>query len=278
MKEEGRKREEKQEKKLQSRLTRSQLTLLQDIFRFRFVYAQGLARLYGQSQYASMHKRLESLRTLGVVDRHFEGTYRLSSRPADYYVTKRALPYLKNEGEYIQAALNRVYVNPRASDEFIAHSLRLLDTIILIEQRYGPKAQFLTRSELTDDIREALDGLLPDSYGYPLDETKREVFFLDYYDTKLPIGVHAKKLWQYARRVENTDFDPAEVIVLMVCDSDKVREALMRRVRSIRARTDMESPFYITTLSELSRPQGEDSERRWWNVDTKKRVDLPFDS
>lgn len=258
---------------LMPRLTSSQLELLKDIFRFRFVYAQGMARLYGQTQYASMHTRLETLRALGVVDRHFEGAYRFSSRPADYYVTKRALPYLKAEGSYIQAALNRVYVNRQASDEFIAHSLRLLDTVTFIEQLGTSTTQLLSRGELTEDIRESLEGLLPDLYGYPLDASKQTLVFLDFYETTVPIGVHAKKIWRYARTIDDLEVMPEQVAVLMVCDSDKLRAALIRRVKSIRSRTEMESPFYVTTLDELARPTGEGQDKRWWNVDTQRRAD-----
>ncbi|MNW12913.1 hypothetical protein D3C71_2107230 [compost metagenome] len=66
---------------------------------------------------------------------------------------------------------------------------------------------------------------------------------------------------------------PEQVAVLMVCDSDKLRAALIRRVKSIRSRTEMESPFYVTTLDELARPAGEGQDKRWWNVDTQRRAD-----
>ena len=254
-----------------SKATTKQLAVLKQLYNFRFGTTDLLARSLGLKDGRYIHTRVEALVSQGYIGKNYDATYKLSGKPATYYLIPKAFAALKRlplgRGEELSdRTLKNAYKDKVASKEFIDRKLAIFTISDRLRAMSEQKLRLWTKDQLNLDKYHYFPKPLPDLYLRlmpPGSRPRERDFMLYYLDDHTPFFVHARRLQKLIDYVEEEKWEAATKSqlrgALLVCES----MSLLKRIRKTLAQSVDEDDipkFYYTTLPALKRSTHEDDE------------------
>jgi predicted transcriptional regulator len=129
------------------KLTGQQQRVIKLLFKFRFVSALGLAQVMGISRPGS-YQAVESLVSNGLVDKVYAEDYRIDRKPAYYYLNKTGVTTVRKLLDVKESAVNTLYQNAEATEEFIDHCLTVAACYVAILRFLPEGTDVFTRTEI----------------------------------------------------------------------------------------------------------------------------------
>lgn len=250
-------------------LNPKQLFLLHLIFKFRFVSSKHIVKSLGLKTEKTIYRRLRNLHEQGYLDRKFDSSYKLSGKPAAYFLARPAIRYLKANSNLNDKALHNMYFSDRLKTPFIDHCLTVYDVFITFKQRYGTTMDFYTKSEAYNF--ENMPTMLPDGYIVLKRPNKaNKEYFLDIFDDSLPHFTMTNKIKAYKKLHQKEAWDGDFPNLLFICNSPK----LERRVQNTAARVFLSIEninVYTTSLKALLSSQAK-TDPIWSDVNEPDRL------
>jgi len=252
-------------------VTKKQLAVLKQLYRFRFGTSDLLARSLDLKDGRYIHMRLDALVKQEYVGKNYDSSYKLEGKPATYYLLPKAFAalkqYAKTDGKEVSAkTLRNAYKDKEASEGFIAKKLAVFASYDKLQASYGDSLSLWTKEQLNFDKYDYFPEPKPDAYLTITPEGIRpraRYFFLNYLDDETPFFVHVRRLQKYVDYVEAEEWEEATSSklrgVLLVCEST----SLLKRIRKKLAQLvdeDEVPRFCYTTLEALKQSTAEDDE------------------
>lgn len=250
-------------------ITKKQLAVLKQLYRFRFGTSDLLARSLDLKDGRYIHMRLDALVKQEYIGKNYGSSYKLEGRPATYYLLPKAFATLKQyakteDKEVSLKTLRNAYKDKEASERFIAKKLAIFTIYDKLRASYGESLGFWTKAQLNFDKYDYFPKPKPDVYLTITPEGIRprdRYFFLNYIDDETPFFVHVRRLQKYVDYVEAREWEEATSSklrgVLLVCEST----SLLKRVRKKLAQLvdeDEVPRFCYTTLDGMKQSTAED--------------------
>jgi hypothetical protein len=252
-------------------VTKKQLTVLKQLYRFRFGTSDLLARALDLKDGRYIHMRLDALVKQEYIGKNYDSSYKLEGKPATYYLLPKAFAalkqYARTDGKEVSLkTLRNAYKDKEASARFIAKKLAIFTIYDKLKASYGDSLGFWTKEQLNFDKYDYFPESKPDAYLTITPKgprPRKRCFFLNYLDDETPFFVHVRRLQKYVDYVEAEEWEEATGsklrAVLLVCEST----SLLKRVRKKLAQIvdeDEVPRFCYTTLECLKRSTAEDDE------------------
>lgn len=170
-------------------LTKQQQRLLTLVYKFRFITTPLLAKLLSIRK-DTAYELLQTLHTLELLDRVYEQSWRIDRKPAYYYLSKQGVTTVKKLLELQDRAVNSLYNDHKASQEFIQECFNNLECYISIKQKLPDNTVIRTKTEInrftvfpkqrpelyvkTQDGHEAFIIIVPDKLPYFVNKRRDE--------------------------------------------------------------------------------------------------------
>ncbi|MCX6727526.1 MAG: MarR family winged helix-turn-helix transcriptional regulator [Candidatus Saccharibacteria bacterium] len=129
------------------RLTKQQQRLLKLVYKFRFITAPSLAKLLS-IRHDTAYESLQSLLKLELIERVYKQSWRIDRKPAYYYLSKQGVTTVKKLLELQDRAVNSIYNDFRASQDFIQECFNNLECYISIKQKLPEDTIIRTKTEI----------------------------------------------------------------------------------------------------------------------------------
>lgn len=251
-------REKEGKEKQEKELTKKQLALLKLVYRFRFVTSKHVAAYFKQTQLRTSQLQLNDLNARGYLIKRHESSYRIQGRSAEYFLTPKAIPILRNLlTRPSERELKQTYARPIASRHFINRSLDLFDIYLSLNRLYNDKLNFVTKPQLNVEVYDYLPSPLPDVFFTLGAKTKsKRNFFLEYFDDNVSIGIHGRKINGYMEYEESGEWDDTGLefpTVVIICQSETMFRRAGKRVRYINREAYSDMQFRLITLDKLKK-------------------------
>ena len=104
-------------------LNDKQILLLKLLYKFRFITVGLLQTAQGHKYQATHNDRLKVLYDQNYIGRHYNDTYRIDRRYAEYFILPDGINALKSLNIFKSTVLKNLYKDKTAQPQFIAHSL-----------------------------------------------------------------------------------------------------------------------------------------------------------
>ena len=169
--------------------TKQQQRLLTLVYKFRFITAPLLAKLLSIRK-DTAYESLQTLHKLELLDRVYEQSWRIDRKPAYYYLSKQGVTAVKKLLELQDRAVNSLYNDHKASQEFINECFNNLECYISIKQNLPDTTIIRTKTEInrfkvfpkqrpelyvkTPDGQEAFVIIVPDKLPYFVNKRRDE--------------------------------------------------------------------------------------------------------
>ena len=255
-----------------NRLNQKQLEILHLIYRFRFVTTKLVAECLGKSSGSAVYARLTNLAEQGYIGRRYEPEYRLRGQHAAYYLLSdgaRALRRQPREDyDYSPRTLHNLHKDKDASDQFVDHSLAVMEACCQLKALYGDRLQFSTKSDLA--AVEYFPQPLPDAYLRLEHDGKAKQYFLDVHHESQPFFMATRRIKQYAAYANSdlwqiTESDLPDI--LAICDTPTMQKRLQKKMAK---EPHAGLNFWITTKDAVS-TIGENAEI-WQHADKPEQI------
>ena len=239
------------------KLNHGQLEVLLKLYKYRFGTRQLIASSLSKSNSTSIYSRLQILQVNGYVASRYDKSYKLSGKPAAYYLLPKGLRALKqytNRDDITPAAIKNSYKDKdkHVSDQFIDHNLDVYAISNRLQALY-PAIKPFTKRELV--IYNYFPKQLPDLYlSLKLgNQTKR--LFLDYIEAATPSFVIDRQLRQKIEYYQNGAWQAKGnpfPMVLYVCANDGLEKRLQKLANRALYRSDTNMMICTTTINALN--------------------------
>jgi Fe2+ or Zn2+ uptake regulation protein len=129
------------------KLTGQQQRVLKLLFKFRFVSAGLLADVMGIRR-ASVYEVLEQLVTKGLVAKVYKPEFRIDRKPAYYYLNKTGVTAVRKVMDVKEPVVHALYKNDEMTQEFIVHSMKLMQCYMAIARILPEDTQIFSKTEI----------------------------------------------------------------------------------------------------------------------------------
>jgi hypothetical protein len=264
-------------------LNTEQLAVLELLFKFRFATNEQLAKYFGKQTGKAIQKRLTILCAQGYIARHYNGSYRLHGKPAEYYLLPKGVRLLRTKQSDITTitdqAIKNLYKDKTASPSFTAHSITILTLHLKLVELYGDRLKSFTKTQLNIEAYHYFIRPLPDTFlsirGGTKDTGKPKRFFLDFFEDNIPFFVLIRRIKKYLMYLEEDDW-PTDTFptILMVTESTRRQKQLTRRIAKELREADMDEDdiVFATTTKELLLQAISGKDKVWQVIDEDKTM------
>jgi hypothetical protein len=251
-------KKELQKEDRKRKLTKKQSELLTLAYSFRFVTSKSIAAYFGQSYLRAAQLQLNILCQLGYFDKRYDSSYRLQNRPAEYYLTPKAIPILRKQlTNPSELELKQLYARSKTSLRFINYSLTLFDVFIEFRRLYGNSLDFATKPQLNIDKFNYFPHPLPDAFMTLTSKTgDKRCYFIEYFDDDISIGIHGRKITNYMDYKISDMWDDGNLnfpAVIIVCQSPSMLKRAKKRIRYLDIDKYSEISFRLISLDKLKK-------------------------
>ncbi|GAC1390926.1 MAG: hypothetical protein NVSMB46_01770 [Candidatus Saccharimonadales bacterium] len=236
-------------------LNTNQRQLLKLHYIFRFTTAS-LLSAYKNTTVSCIKRSLALLHSLGYVDRHYDSSYKLLHKPAQYYLTPKALRLLRDQDNYNEAVLHSFYKNKSVSQEFIAHTLEVFRIYVAIRTTTHD-LRIYTKYEM-NELQENDDfpHMKPDLYVKSLRPTvNAHSYFIDVV-INVPLFLIKKRIKSYVEHYESGEWTneryPTVVLICGKVNLLPVLQTYIERLRDDHYLEDDELKFIISSAHDAS--------------------------
>ena len=259
-------------------LNKQQLRVLFVLYWYRFCTSKQIAMSLKRSDPKSIQSKLKVLEDQELIGKRYGKTYKLAGRPAEYYITPkgaRALETVKPDTTNPWATKS-LYKNKTVSDEFLKHTVTVVDVAQRLRILYGDKPWILPKSYMAK--YSAYPTWTPDLHlKIPKrGETPTKHYFVDVWDGTKPFFVSVRKTRNYINFKESGDWQEDEPYpaILAICGDAHAQKKLNRQMKHILYNAwDSDLIFATTTrkqLEEATKP----TEKIWSKIDADYEEEL----
>lgn len=239
------------------KLTNKQIELIKLAYNFRFITSKQVALYFKQDYLSAANSQLAKLTQLGYLARHHDGKYKIIGRSAEYYLTLKSIPILKEQScDISELELKRIYVRSKTSARFIDCSLVIFDIYLNLKRTYDNKLGFLAKPQLNAEIFECFPKPLPDGLVTIDNGIKKVQYFLEYFDDAVTIGIHSRKLLRLIRYRRSNDWKDTVSSdfpgLMIVCQSKAMFKRAEKRVRYLEKQYYSDISYRLISLDELT--------------------------
>jgi len=251
------------QKYARSSISKSQIKLLELVYKYRFVSRLLVADSLGIKPENGLFRRLEVLVKYEYLGKRFDKRLKLAGVPAAYYLTPKGLRALQAVPghEYItEAVLKGSYRDKSVGQDFITHMLGVYEYTNTLKRQY-PGLRVFTRREIGQ--YEYFPSQIPDAVlSIPTDNPKQpKRFFFDLVSDTMPRSALDRRIANYCEFFDEGGWDVTGSplpIILLLCEWSTAEKRISRNVWAQLSRSDMEElPVYTSTTSALDNPAGE---------------------
>lgn len=239
------------EPKYRRPLNSEQLAVLDWLYIARFSTSKHIARYLHKPNPKGIQNKLQILEERGYIGKHYDKSYKLAGRPAEYFLTPKGARVLPpdNVNEW---ALKSLYKNKTVSPEFIAHCLNVADTILTLQALYGDTLRLFTKSQLApyDYFPSWTPDLFLSFKGTGGKRPRR--YFLDVWDDTKPFFVSVRKVRNYITYATEGDwpYKHGELpTILALCPDERMQKKLARQIRRALEENGAEEEIIFATAT-----------------------------
>lgn len=255
------------QKYARSSLSNSQISLLDLVYKYRFVSRQLVASSLGINPQNGIHERLEVLLKYGYLDKRFDKRLKLVGVPAAYYLTPkglRTLQALPNHEHVTESVIKGSYRDKSVGQEFVSHTLDVYKYTNLLKRHY-PGLKVFTKRDMGQ--YDYFPSQLPDAFlSLPTDDPQQpRRFFFDLVSDSLPRSALDRRIANYCEFFDEGGWDVtgSELpILLLLSEWGPAEKRIQRNVRLQLHRSEIEElATYTSTTAALG---GMTDERAIW--------------
>lgn len=269
-------------------LNSEQIEVLNILFRYRFSTNEQLSRYFNKQSGKAIQKRLAILEAQGYIAKHYDSSYKLRGRPAEYYLLPKGARLLREKQDkkssliITDQAIKNLYKDKKASVSFISHSKSVFDIYLGLRNLYGDNLRLFTKTFMNIDKYHYLIKPLPDMHialrGGVNNPKEGKRFFVDYFEDDVPFFVLIRRIKKYIKYYEEDEWiGNVFPVVLFITDSPRRQKQLQRRIaKEISAAwmDDDDIVFATTTIEALAASSEEASDIWQLATDTDEVLDL----
>ncbi len=247
-------------------LNDKQILILKLLYKFRFLTVGLLQSAQGHKYQATHNDRLKVLYDQKYIGRHYNDSYRIDRRYAEYFILPDGINALKSLHIFKPTVLNNLYKDKTAKPRFIAHSLGIFELYNAIRRHYLGVFSFYTKIELTG--RDDYPRLLPDAHLKPLDQSKTKEFYLDDVDDLAQLLLVKRKITSYIKHCDSDEWqDTGKPYpeVLLITELESTEKTLHKYIEKKRSYSGVDMKFHTTSKKALLESQTND-EKIWRQV------------
>ncbi len=262
---------------VQRALNTQQLDVLEWLFRFRFSTSRQLAIHLNRVHHKSIQRKLQQLEARELIGKHYDGSYKLAGRPAEYFLTPRGARQLELQRpkKTNEKAINTLYKNKTVSRNFLTHCIHVTDAALNLQRLYGSSLDIVTKSQLV--TFDYMPYWLPDLYlvlRTNRTEYGRQDYFLDVWDETKPFFISIRRARAYVNYKESGEW-PDDTLplpnLLSYCLDDAFQNKMNRPLqRSLLVAWD--NSLIFATITKQQVEQATSSDEPVW-----RRIDPDYD-
>lgn len=247
-------------------LNDKQILLLKLFYKFRFITVGLLQSAQGHKYQATHNDRLKVLYDQKYIGRHYNDSYRIDRRYAEYFILPDGISALKSLNIFKPTVLKKLYKDKTAKPQFIAHSLGIFELYNTVRRLYPDTFSFYTKTELTG--RDDMPDIMPDAYLKPIDSSKIKDFYLDSVDDLAQLLLVKRKITNYIKHCDSDEWqDTGKTYpeVLLVTELETTEKTLHKYVEKRLSYSEADVKFYTTSKKALIESQST-NEKIWHQV------------
>ena len=259
-------------------LNKQQIKTLYLLYWYRFCTSKQIAISLKRPDPKSIQNKLKILEDQGLISKRYDKSYKLTGRPAEYYLTPKGARALETAQPDTTNpwATKSLYKNKTVSDEFLKHTTTVVDVALRLRALYGDKPWILPKSYMakysvyltwTPDLH-----LKIPARG----ETPTRHYFLDIWDGTKPFFVSVRKTRNYVNFKESGDWEEDEPYpaILAVCDDAYTQKKLSRQMKRILDNSWGDELVFATTTRKQLDETTKQTEKIWLKADLDNETEL----
>jgi Replication-relaxation len=223
-------------------LNAEQIEVLEILYKFRFGTVALIKNYFlGSNPGTDVFRRLDVLVERGFIAKHYLPDYMWTHKPVIYYLSPAGANELREHrdpDDQGEINLGAIYRNKAVEEPFINHCLHIFALYNQLTDRYGYDLDFLTKSDLVGSGN--LPKPLPDALLQLENGKVTTYFFLDYFEDGQQHFVTTKRIRQYITYSRSGDWSLVAdkfPIILLACQSDKLRQRVEKQAAAILKKT-----------------------------------------
>lgn len=259
-------------------LNKQQLRVLFVLYWYRFCTSKQIAVSLKRSDPKSIQNKLQILEDQELVSKRYDKSYKLAGRPAEHHITPKGARALEaaQPDTTNSWATKSLYKNKTVSNEFLKHTVAVVDVAQHLRALYGDKPRILPKSYMakysfypkwTPDLH-----LKIPARG----ETPTKHYFVDVWDGSKPFFVSVRKTKNYVNFKESGDWEADEPYpaILAICEDAYTQKKLNRQMKRILDDSwDDELVFATTTRKQLDEAM-KPTEKIWRKIDPDYEAEM----
>lgn len=261
-------------------LNKHQIRTLSILYWYRFCTSKQIAVGLKRPDPKSIQNKLKVLEDQELISKRYDKSYKLAGRPAEYYLTPKGARALEaaQPDTTNPCATKSLYKNKTVSNEFLKHTITVVDVAQRLRALYGDKPWILPKSYMAK--YSTYPTWTPDMHiKIPKrGDTPTKHYFLDVWDGSKPFFVSVRKTRNYVNFKESGDWeedeDDAFPAILAICSDPNTQKKLNRQMKHIlNDAWDNDLVFATTTrkqLAEATKP----TDKIWLRVDADYETEL----
>lgn len=263
-------------KYIRKSLNKSQVELLNLVYKYRFSSRQLIATSLGIKPGNGLYDRLEVLIRLGYIGKRFDSKFRMLNVPAAYYLTARGYKKLASMAGHeamTGADMRAIYNNKTVGQAFVNSSLTFYRLTQLLQHQLPGMKVFTERDMLQHSY---FPPSRPDAFlSLPSsDPVRPHRFFFDIQQDRMPVSVLERKIAAYADFFEEGGWKPtrSEVpVILILCEWSAAERRTQRSLNALLMRLESDMRIYTATVNALQ--QSENNLAIWTPVDDPEELE-----
>lgn len=247
-------------------LNDKQILILKLLYKFRFLTAGLLKTAQGHKYQATHNDRLKVLYQQEYIGRHYDSSYRIDRRYAEYFILPKGINALKTLDIFRSKTLDNLYKDKSAKPQFIAHSLGIFELYNVFRRLYPDIFSFYTKTELTG--REDMPDILPDAYLRPKDLSDTKALYVDYVDDLAQLLLVKRKITSYFKHADSDEWQDSGKTypeVLLITELESTEKTLHKYVEKKLGYSGIDINFHTTNKRTLTGSKSDD-EKIWHQV------------
>lgn len=247
-------------------LNDKQILILKLLYKFRFITVGLLQSAQGHKYQATHNDRLKVLYDQKYIGRHYNDSYRIDRRYAEYFILPDGINALKSLNIFNPTVLNNLYKDKTTKPQFIAHSLGIFELYNTVRRLYPNTFSFYTKIEATG--RDDMPDLLPDAYLHPKDPSRVKGFYLDSVEDLAQLLLVKRKITSYFKHCDSDEWEDTGKLypeVLLVTELESTEKTLHKYIEKKLSYSEVDIKFHTTQKKTLFESQSTD-EKIWHQV------------
>jgi len=259
-------------------LNKQQIKTLYLLYWYRFCTSKQIAISLKRPDPKSIQNKLKILEDQGLISKRYDKSYKLTGRPAEYYLTPKGARALETAQPDTTNpwATKSLYKNKTVSDEFLKHTTTVVDVALRLRALYGDKPWILPKSYMAK--YSVYPTWTPDLHlKIPArGETPTRHYFLDIWDGTKPFFVSVRKTRNYVNFKESGDWEEDEPYpaILAVCDDAYTQKKLSRQMKRILDNSWGDELVFATTTRKQLDETTKQTEKIWLKADLDNETEL----